>query len=99
MDRPVAKGDAVTEAVLACRTPKLPVEPNVLAFGVGVEARWVHIDVDRKGRGPSLDNRPIIRQAIVVPVDHWAWLQSCLYKQKSNRKSSVFTFDHLQTSY
>lgn len=92
MDGPVAEGDAVTEAVLARRTPKLPVEPDVLAFGVGVEARWVHIDADRKGRGSSLDTCPIIRQAIILPVDHRAWLQSCIYEQKSNRKSSVFTF-------
>lgn len=98
MDRPVAEGDAVTEAVLAHRTPKLPVEPDVLAFGVGVEARWVHIDADRKGRGSSLDTHPIIRQAIILPVDHRAWLQSCIYEHKSNRKSSVFTFDHVQTS-
>lgn len=47
MDGPVAEGDAVAEAVLARRTPELPIEPDVLAFGVGVEARWVHVDADR----------------------------------------------------
>lgn len=47
MDGPVAEGDAITEAVLACRTPKLTIEPYILAFGVGVEARWVHVDADR----------------------------------------------------
>lgn len=98
MERPVAEGDAVTEAVLARRTPKLPVKPNVLAFGVGVEAWRVHIDADRKGRGPSVDPRAIIRQAIILPVDHRAWLQSCIYEHKSARKSSAVTFDHLQTS-
>lgn len=99
MDRPVAEGDAVTEAVLARRTPKLPVEPDVLAFGVGVEVRWLHIDADRKGRGSPLDTCPVVRQAIILSVDHRAWLQSCIYEQKSNRKSSVFTFGHVQTSY
>lgn len=99
MDRPVAEGDAVTEAVFARRTPKLPVEPNVLALGVGVEARWVHVDADRKGRGPPLHTCPIIRQAIILPVDHRAWLQSCIYEQKSNRKSSVFRIDLHQTSF
>lgn len=47
MDGPVAEGDAVAEAVLARRTPELPIESYVLAFGVGVEARWVHVDADR----------------------------------------------------
>lgn len=98
MHGPVAEGDAVTEAVLAGRTPKLPVQPDVLAFGVGVEARWVHIDADRKGRGSSLDSRPIIRQAIILPVDHRAWLQSCLYKEKS-MGNHLFTFGPLQTNY
>lgn len=90
MHRPVAEGDAVTEAVLARRTPKLSVYPDVLAFGVGVEAKWLHIDADRKGRGSPLDTCPVVRQAIILPVDHRAWLQSCIYEQKSNRKSSVF---------
>lgn len=91
MHRPVAEGDAVAEAVLARRTPKLPVHPDVLAFGVGVEAKWLHIDADRKGRGSPLDTCPVVRQAIILPVDHRAWLQSCIYdKDQTNRKSSFF---------
>lgn len=90
MHRPVAECDAVTEAVLARGTPKLPVEPDVLAFDVGVEARWVHIDADRKGRGSSLDSRPIIWQAIILPVDHRAWLQSCICQQKSKKEIISF---------
>lgn len=43
----MAEGDAVAEAVLARGTPELPIESYVLAFGVGVEARWVHVDADR----------------------------------------------------
>lgn len=90
MHRPVTEGDAIAEAVLARRTPKLSVYPDVLAFGVGVEAKWLHIDADRNGRGSPLDTCPVVRQAIILPVDHRAWLQSCIYEQKSNRKSSVF---------
>lgn len=38
VDRPVAESDTITEAVLARGAAKLPVEPNVFAFGVGVKA-------------------------------------------------------------
>lgn len=91
MDGPVAEGDAVTEAVFARGASELPVEPDVLAFGVGVEASWVRIDAGRKGRGSSLDSSPVIRQAIILPVDHRAWLQSCIYEQKSHSNIGCYT--------
>lgn len=36
--RPVAESDAITEAVLAGGTAQLPIQPDVLSFGVGVKA-------------------------------------------------------------
>lgn len=39
VDGPVAESDAVAEAVLARGAAKLPVQPDVLAFGVGVKSR------------------------------------------------------------
>lgn len=36
--RPLAEGDAVTEAVFACGATQLPIQPDVLALGVRVEA-------------------------------------------------------------
>lgn len=38
VDRPVAESDAITEAVLSCGTAKLPIKPDILAFGMGVKA-------------------------------------------------------------
>lgn len=38
MDRPVTESDAITEAVLACGAPKLPIKSDILAFGMGVKA-------------------------------------------------------------
>lgn len=60
VDGPVAEGDAVAEAVLARGAPQLPVQPNVLAFGVGVEARRLHADADRRSRRPPLHTCPIV---------------------------------------
>lgn len=60
MDRPVTEGDAITEAVLACGTAKLPIKPDILAFGVGVKTGGVHIDIDRRYRRSSLHACPIV---------------------------------------
>lgn len=78
----MAKSDAVTEAVLACGAAKLPIQPDVLAFGVGVEAGEIHVDVDRRGRGPSLHSGPVVGQGVVLPADHCSWLQGCICKCK-----------------
>lgn len=90
VDGSVAKCDAVTEAVLACGTAKLPIQPDVLAFGVGVEAGGVHIDIDRRGRGPSLHAGPIVGQVVVLPADHWSWLQGCICRCKKQQQQKNF---------
>lgn len=87
VDRPVAESDAITEAVLACGTAKLPIKPDILAFGMGVKAGGVHIDADRRGRRPSLHTCPVVRQGIVLPADHRAWLQSHICGCKSQTES------------
>lgn len=38
MHRPMAERDAITEAVLASGSAKLPIQPDILAFGMGVKA-------------------------------------------------------------
>lgn len=80
--RPVAESDAITEAVLAGGTAQLPIQPDVLSFGVGVKAGWLHTDTDRRGGRSSLHTCPIVRQDVVLPAGHRAWLQSriCGYK-------------------
>lgn len=82
VDGPVAKRDAVTEAVLACGAAKLPIQPDVLALGVGVEAGGVHVDVDRRGRGPSLRAGPVVGQGVALSADRWSWLQGCICRCK-----------------
>lgn len=83
VDRPVAESDAITEAVLARGTAKLPVQPDVLAFGVGVKAGRLHIDADRSGRRSSLHTCPVVGQGVVLPAGHRTGLQSriCGYQK------------------
>lgn len=57
----MAERDAVAEAVLARGAAKLPVEPDVLAFGVGVKVGRLHVDADRRGGRSSLHTCPIVR--------------------------------------
>lgn len=82
VDRPVAESDAVTEAVLACGAAKLPIQPDVLAFGMGVKAGRLHIDADRRSRRSPLHTCPVVRQGVIRPAGHRAWLQRhiCGYK-------------------
>ncbi len=82
VDRPVAESDAVTEAVLARGTAKLPIQPDVLAFGMGVKAGRLHADADRRSGRSPLHTCPVVRQGVVLPAGHRAWLQRriCGYK-------------------
>lgn len=83
MHRPVAECDAVTEAVFASGSAKLPIQPDILAFGVGVKAGRLHIDTNRMSRRPPLHSCPIVRQGVVLPVGHRAGLQSRICGCKS----------------
>lgn len=79
VDRPVDESDAITEAVLACGAAKLPIQPDVLALGVGVKAGGLHADADRSSGRSPLHTCPIVRQSVVLPVGHRAGLQSRIY--------------------
>lgn len=45
----MAERDAIAEAVLASRSPKLPVQPDVLPPGMWVKAQRLQIDVHGGG--------------------------------------------------
>ena len=85
MNRAVAERDAVTEAVLASGTPKLSVQPDVLAFGVWVKAGRLQTDVDWGSRCPPLHTCPIVWQGVVLPGSHRAGLMSCICGRRSIR--------------
>lgn len=59
VDRPVAEGDAITEAVLARGAAKLPVQPDVLALDMRVEAGRLQADAERRSRRSPLHPCPV----------------------------------------
>lgn len=86
MHRPMAERDAITEAVLASGSAKLPIQPDILAFGMGVKAGWLHIDTNWRSRRPPLHTCPIVRQGVVLPVGHRAGLQSRICGSKNSEQ-------------
>lgn len=54
VDGAVAERDAIAEAVLASRSSKLPIQPDVLPPGMRVKAQRLQVDVGRRGGRSSL---------------------------------------------
>lgn len=74
MHRPVAECDAVAKTVFAGGATELPIQTDVFAFGVGVEARRLHTDADWRSRSSPLHTGTIARQGVVLAVGHRAGL-------------------------
>lgn len=98
MNRPVAERDAVAEAVLASCAAKLPVQPDVLPFGVRVEAGRLHADADRRSRRSSLNTCTAVWQGVVLPARHRAGLQRRICGSK-NRGTRVINRSTCLTKY
>lgn len=85
----MAERDAVAEAVLARGPAELPVQPDVLALGVRMEAGRVHAVVEwRRRRGPPVHAAAIVGQGVVLPADRSRpWLQGrvCRYREPRRR--------------
>lgn len=72
----MAESDAIAEAVLASGAAKLPIEPDVLAFGTRVKAKGLQVGTDRKSRRSSLYTGHTVGKGVVLPCGHQTGLKS-----------------------
>lgn len=72
----MAESDAIAEAVLAGGAAKLPIQPDVLSFGMRVKAKGLQVYTNRKSGRSSLHASRIVRQGVVLPCGHQTGLKS-----------------------